>query len=281
MRNSIFFIFLLLFTIPVQSQDMETDSDSLFFENHVSDFQKYQELPMGELMIKSAGFFMGKPYVGYTLDKNDKEELTVNLREFDCTTFVETCVALAGTIKSQDFSFKLYKYLLQMIRYRNGTIDGYPSRLHYMSDWIFNNQDIGVLKDITSELGGVEDKRKINFMTTHPDSYRQLKNNDPMIKELHSIEAGINERGERYFIPKYNIPEIEKEIKDGDIILFNTTIEGLDYSHIGIAYHNNGKLTFIHASTRSKSVIKEPGTLYDYCMNSSKCAGITVLRVNE
>jgi len=283
MRNSIFFILLLLFLLPAESKGMVMDADSLFFENHISEFEQYQSLPMGELMIKSASLFIGKPYVASTLDKSDKEELVVNLREFDCTTFVETCLALTGTIKSQDYSFAQFKRLLQIIRYRDGIIDGYSSRLHYVSDWIYDNSDMDVLRDITDNLGDVLERKEgnINFMTTHPHLYKQLKDDKGMLSKMKEVESVINKRGGYYHIPKKNIPKIESQIKDGDIIVFATLTKGLDYSHIGIAYHDEGKLTFIHASTRSKDVTIESRSLYEYCSKSANCTGITVLRVKE
>ena len=52
---------------------------------------------------------------------------------------------------------------LETIRYRNGVLDGYPSRLHYFTDWIRNNEQKGLVRDITSELGGTEHKKVYQF----------------------------------------------------------------------------------------------------------------------
>jgi hypothetical protein len=38
---------------------------------------------------------LGKPYVPHTLDVNPTEQLIVNVREFDCTTYLETVLALS------------------------------------------------------------------------------------------------------------------------------------------------------------------------------------------
>ena len=40
---------------------------------------------------------------------------------------------------------------LQKIRYRDGVIDGYTSRLHYTSDWIENGVRQGFLEDVTAQ----------------------------------------------------------------------------------------------------------------------------------
>ena len=42
--------------------------------------------------------FLGTPYVSGTLEGGDTETLTINLDEMDCTTYVETVMALAYTI---------------------------------------------------------------------------------------------------------------------------------------------------------------------------------------
>lgn len=281
MRNLISVILLLLFLLPIGARNSNVYNDSLFFENHVSDFKEYQSLPMGDLMIKAVSFFKGTPYVASTLDKGKKEELVVNLNEFDCTTLVETSLALTGTIKSEIYTLDTFKRLLQMIRYREEAVNDYSSRLHYVSDWVFDNCEKGIITDITQELGGILETKKINFMTTHPESYAQLKNDKEMLLKMQKAEADINDRGGYYYIPKKDIPTIENQIKDGDIIAFATSIKGLDYSHMGIAYWDKGKLTFIHASTRTKDVTVESKSLYEYCSKSTNCTGITVLRIKE
>ncbi len=46
-------------------------------------------------MLEIGKFFLGTPYVVGTLETKRGEHLVVNLREFDCVTFVENVVALA------------------------------------------------------------------------------------------------------------------------------------------------------------------------------------------
>lgn len=275
-------LFLLVFLLcPFAVESRDADSDSLFFLNHAEDFEAYRGLPMGELVVRCASFFLAKPYVASTLEKGDEEELVVNLNEFDCTTLVETAVALAGTIKSGECSLPLFRYILQFIRYRDGAIDGYSSRLHYVTDWIDNNVKAEVITNMTDSLGGIKIAKSIDFMTTHTDSYKQLMNREEMVDKMREIESEINERGTYSYIPKKDISRIAGKIKDGDIIAFATSIDGLDYSHMGIAFHDGGRLTFIHASTRTKTVTVEKQTLIDYCMKSTRCTGISVLRVRE
>jgi len=53
-----------------------------------------QEVPTPALMVKVGSFFLGTPYVAHTLEK-EEEQLVINLREMDCTTFAENCLAIS------------------------------------------------------------------------------------------------------------------------------------------------------------------------------------------
>lgn len=258
-----------------------TKQDSVIYERCISELKKSADLPINELLVKAALYFQDKPYVASTLDQNPEEQLVVNLREFDCTTLVESCIALVGVAKSGDYSFEHYSYLLSLLRYRHGRIDGYASRLHYMTDWVYDNSQKGVLSDITLDLGGGIYDKSISFMSKHTDSYSPLKNNPLLQQKIEVMENEINDRKSYSFIAKADIKRVENKIENGDIIIFATTLEGLDYSHIGIAYRDGDRLSFIHASTRTKKVIIEPRSLYDYCSTSSRCSGISIVRLNN
>ncbi|WP_165020183.1 N-acetylmuramoyl-L-alanine amidase-like domain-containing protein [Dysgonomonas sp. ZJ279] len=255
-------------------------ADSLTYESYIKQVSPYKNEPINELVIRTAKFFIGRPYVASTLEGNTKENLVINLHEFDCTTFVETCIALSKVIKSDDLSFSNYCQTLTSIRYRNGVIDDYSSRLHYSSDWIYENEQKKIFKDISIDLGGKISSKKINYMSTHPQLYSQLKNNNINIRELRGIENKINERNNYKIIPSDAISSGDENILDGDIVLFGTNINGLDYSHMGIAYRSNNILRFIHASSRAKKIIIESKSLDEYCAESKTCNGITILRLN-
>ena len=258
-----------------------TQTDSLIFEQYCETFSSKKNLPVSELMVESALFFCDSPYVGQTLDiPVKKETLIINLREFDCTTLVENCLALSLTLKSGDVSFKNFSEYLRKIRYRGGVIDGYTSRLHYSSDWMFEKEKDGFLNNISELTGGQKINKNISFMSTHSSLYPYLKNNPEEIKKIKNIEEKLNKRGGWYVINKRDILNTNEKIRNGDIILFSTTISGLDFSHMGIAYKKDGRVTFIHASSKAKKVTIEKHNLSQYCTNSTKCNGIVLLRIN-
>ncbi len=256
-------------------------SDSLIYETCVKQLAKQEQKESSALIISAAKRFLGKPYVASTLEISENEKLIINLREFDCTTFVENCIVLSKVVQSEDYSFNNYCSILQAIRYRNGIIDGYISRLHYTSDWIYENQKQGILENISIEIGGKRLHKPVNFMTDHSPLYKHLKNNPRNVDKLKDIERTINDRNCYEIVPLSEIPTNEKKIKNGDIIVFVTSVIGLDYSHMGIAYWVDDKLYFIHASSRMKQVVIEKKTLFEYCKSSKNCSGISVLRISN
>ena len=69
---------------------------------------------------------LGVPYVAGTLDEGKEENLVVHLVKVDCTTFVETVLALALADKDKERNFGSFKKALQHIRYWGGVLNGYP-----------------------------------------------------------------------------------------------------------------------------------------------------------
>lgn len=255
-----------------------TEQDSIIFEKYISKLNVDKGLPINDLIVKTALFFRDTPYIAGTLENNESEQLVINLRQLDCSTFVENCIALSRTLKSKDHSFSNFCKELKTIRYRDGKIEDYSSRLHYSTDWIYNNSQKKILTDNTEAIGGMQETKLINFMSTHTDAYVKLKNNLDLQQKISFREKEINKRDAYYVLRKNNISKTDNLIKNGDIITFATSIDGLDYSHMGIAYHYNGRLTFIHASSRAMKVIIEPQSLSTYCSKSTRCTGISISR---
>lgn len=223
--------------------------------------------------------FLEAPYKEHTLEVGDKERLVVNLREFDCVTFVESSLALARCIKLKKRTFAEYKRQLQLIRYRGGKINGYPSRLHYFSDWIDNNERKGIVKNVALELGGTEFVKSIDFMSTHRSSYKHLKSNRNFAA-IKASEVELNAR-KRYYIPKENVQAARDRILDGDIVGIATSIDGLDATHTGIAFRFQGYLRLLHAPLSGGNIQITKRTIVDYLGQDEKRLGIFIARPQE
>ena len=242
--------------------------------------QKASLLPADSCRILFfAKSLLGVSYVANTLDETDEEALVVYLDKVDCTTFVETVLALSLTDKNGKSDFGSYKQALQCIRYRNGKQAGYASRLHYFSDWIKDNEQKGIVHERTGELRlAVSQVLNLDFMSTHPDNYRQLKNNPSIISQMIEIEGRWKNVPVSY-LPKscLNVSPEELDIRNGDIIAITTNIKGLDVVHTGFACWMDGKLHLLHASSVMKKVILDPQSLFDYSKNKKAHTGVRVI----
>jgi hypothetical protein len=262
--------------------------DSIFAARMAEARAKHLEaLPIGERIVAVGQLFLGTPYVAGTLDTSNRgEHLIVNLRGFDCVTFYENTLALARILREYPKpSVKDFEKELTFLRYRNGKLAGYHSRLHYSIDYFYNNEKKGVLRVVTREVGGqyaTYDDRAINFMTTHRSSYKQLVNDPAEYAAMLEIESDIHARKAFYYIPKAHVADVEQKIESGDILGITTNVPGLDCSHTGIAVRlSDGRIHFMHASSLKGKVIISEEPLAEYLTNSSHQTGIIVNRPLE
>lgn len=284
MRRSLsILLFLLLAAGVVSAQPTAhfTPEDQALFNDYLSYIEPYRERPVDILLEKTATFFLGKPYGAHTLEVTDEEMLVVNLREFDCTTFVETVIALTLTVSKEASTFSHYCNELQKIRYRPGKPSGYSSRLHYTTDWIYHNEQKGVVEQMTASLGGVIEDKQIGFISSHREAYRQLKGDDKLLQEMITMERAMNRREGFYYLPKEMIGSSAGQIPHMAMIAFTTDIKGLDVSHMGFSFREGGGLTFIHASSAKNRVVIDEKSLSDYCASQPSCTGIMVVRLLE
>lgn len=237
--------------------------------------------PINEVVIEIGKSFLETEYVAHTLEKEGDERLVINLTGLDCTTFLENALTLSRCIKKNKTSFEDYQNELTFVRYRDGKIDKYPSRLHYFSDWIVNNQQKGIVKDITKEIGGKKINFAVDFMSQNPKYYKQLKENPEFIPIVKKQEVEINSR-QYYYIPQNEIEKVELDIQTGDLIALTTSDKGLDIGHVGIAIKlDDGRIYFMHAPLVGSKVQITEKPLSDYVKKIKKHTGIIVLRVLE
>lgn len=234
-----------------------------------------------DLMVFYANQLLGTPYVAHTLE-GDTEMLTINIEELDCTTFVESLYALTKTTLSRRVSWRDYANNLESVRYRNGIMGDYSSRLHYISDWIVNNSARGNIKDISANFKSCKYLIKtINYMSKHRNAYPSLQDS-VIFEKIRNFEVGYR---------SHRFPYIKKEalkskntksvFKSGDIIGMVTKVDGLDISHLGIVVKENNELYFINASMKGKKVQLEKDTFAEYLEKIRSCIGVRVFRIND
>jgi hypothetical protein len=241
-------------------------------------------LPIGEAMAEIGLSFVGDPYIPGTLELAGPEGVVVNFEGFDCVTLVENAFALARFIKSygpevlesEGQSRELYRGALREMRYRNARVAGYPSRLHYFSDWILDNEAKGLVQEITGELGGEMDYKAIDFMTTHPDAYRQMSDAATW-RAIQETEDRLSGMG-RPKLPEEEIPTWMSWIRNGDIIAATTTVDGLDVAHTGLALWQDSELHLLHAPLVGEVVEVSQRPLAERILRLEGQDGIRVVR---
>lgn len=257
------------------------ESDSITINKILLKASEKENQSMSEMICSIGKEFLGKPYKSGTLE-SDEEILTVNLDEFDCTTYMETVVALALTARSEHYSWKDFAQMLSRLRYRNEVADGYASRLHYISDWVITNSHRGLIRDVTSFLPTSDSQIKtIDFMSRNREKYPALKDS-LQLSRIKEAESGY--KSHRYSYMKssriYSKP-VANSLISGDIIAFTTKVPGLDVSHVGIIVVEKDGPHLMHASSKEGKIIVEPRPLEEYLKKNQHITGFRIFRPVE
>ena len=274
-------LFLCLININAQSiftpKDVEVCSSKFTFGAD----NRLDTLPINQVVIAIGKSFIGTDYAASTLEKGEKESLVINLSGMDCYTFLESSLALARCIKAGKKTFKDFQKELIVIRYRDGKLNEYPSRLHYFSDWVYDMNRRGIGKDITKEIGGIPYSKNIDFMSAHVEAYKQLHDHPHFVESISLIEKKISMR-KNFWIPREEIEKNESKIQSGDIIGITANIAGLDISHTGIAIRMiDGRIHLLHSPNVGFKVQITEKPLANYIQGNKKQTGIIVLRPSE
>lgn len=233
--------------------------------------------PLGTTVQALAEQLLGAAYAGGLLDRFDGERLVISLYDFDCVLFVETALALGQGAIARDVSYDNFVRRVEALRYRDGQLTDYCSRLHYFTDWIADNAARGNLRPLTLELGGIAQTKPLTFMSGHRHLYKHLANSERNFQCIQAMEARIAAELTVDYIPTAQISRLYDRLQPGDIIAVATDISGLDVTHSGLAYrHEDGRIGFIHASPAGKTVIARD--LQAYVERIDRAIGIMVAR---
>ncbi len=278
MKLSIITFVFLFFSVMLWGQQITcSEKDKQAFEDKTIAIDGLLEDNFGKTLAAIGKTFLGVPYVAKTLEIGTKESLVINLQGLDCTTYIENVLAFSHILKEGKTDFTAFTKALETIRYKNGKLSGYASRLHYFSEWIANNESKNLVKDITAEIGGRETTKKIDFMSTHRELYPYLKD-DTNFEKIKASEAYLNMQP-LCILAQEEIEKNEHLIQTGDLIALTTSINGLDITHTGIATREkDGRIHLLHASTSSNQVEVTTLPLVDYIKKIKKNTGIMVVR---
>jgi len=245
----------------------------------------WSALPIGERVATVGRALVGTPYQSFTLEIDDHIEApSANLDGMDCWTFFEISLAFARMIAEPREAWTPQNFLhyIEQDRYRSGKCTGaYLSRLHYLEDWAADNQQRGLVTDITRNLGGVRVRHEANEMTCGWKEYRYLLHNPSLLPALGRMEAHVSSLS-MYCISVHRVAAVEKNLQNGDIICIvsKDVPPFVSTSHVGLATRDtNGILHFMHASSpRNFGKVVIDDELSRYLRRYTTDVGIMVVR---
>ena len=245
--------------------------------------ERIRTAPIGERTAWFGQLLLGTPYRSFTLEIHDHVEApSCNLHGLDCWTFFEVALAFArmSELPTEEWTPKTLLGFIERDRYWDGKCTGsYLSRLHYLEDWLRDNDRRGLVNDITRQLGGIGVSNSAIEMTNNAKGYRYMRNSAENRAGIAKLEARL--RGKPLvMIPKSKVPEIESQIRSGDIIgIVSRDGDAFGTSHVGIALRKDGVLHFMHASAPSNhGKVVVDSRLSTYLGRFKKHAGIIVGR---
>src|SRR5438445_6294745 len=219
----------------------------------------WKALPIGERTAAVGQALVGTRYKHFTLEIDNRiESPSINFNGVDCWTFFETALGFARMLNEPEANWTPERllYYIELDRYRGGECTGqYLSRLHYLEDWLYDNDRRGLVEDLTRTLGGASVPHSAREMSVGWRHYRYLAANRSLLGPLARMEANVSSRP-LYEIPKNRVAAIESKLRSGDIIGIISRDRNGVYStaHVGLALRtNDGVLHFMHASSPGNS----------------------------
>jgi N-acetylmuramoyl-L-alanine amidase-like len=245
----------------------------------------WKALPIGERTAAVGQALTGTRYKHFTLEIDNRiESPSVNFQGMDCWTFFEIALSFARMLNEPESNWTPERLLhyIELDRYRGGECTGeYLSRLHYLEDWLYDNNRRGLVEDLTRDLGGRSVPHSAREMSAGWRHYRYLAANRSLLGPLARMEANVSSRP-LYEIPKDRVAGIESKLRSGDIIgIISRDGKRLrSTAHVGLALRtNDGVLHFMHASSPSnygRVVVDSELSKYLYRYRSD--SGILVAR---
>jgi hypothetical protein len=245
----------------------------------------WKALAIGERTAAVGQALVGTRYKHFTLEIDNRiESPSVNFQGMDCWTFFEIALSFARMLNEPESNWTPERLLhyIEMDRYRGGECTGdYLSRLHYLEDWLYDNNRRGLVEDLTRDLGGRSVPHSAREMSAGWRHYRYLAANRSLLGPLARMEANVSSRP-LYEIPKNKVAGIESKLRSGDIIGIISRDRGAlrSTAHVGLALRTrDGVLHFMHASSPSnygRVVVDSELSKYLYRYGSD--SGILVAR---
>jgi hypothetical protein len=193
-------------------------------------------------------YFLGRPYVEGSLGGGPDlaEELRVSLEAFDCVTYIEVVLALARSQTTDEFVDAIRR-----IRYKNSKLDWFH-RNHYMVDWTQNNEEDGLIANLTAGPLTADKTCTLELIPALPAKTTTFS-----------------------YFPNQSLDAIVDLVETGDLIFFVSIRTTLDVFHTGLLAKREGKLRLRHATRTANAVIEQDLSEF---ISQNTMAGFTLLR---
>ena len=237
---------------------------------------------VGERLTHVSQPFVGAPYQLSPLGEGDgmgpDPDPRLRFDAFDCTTFVETSIALTLAESLDEASA-----LLDVLRYRNGEADFLQRRHFPAAEWIPELTQLGFLRDVTRYVGRkdvVVERKMLNATVWE----RRKK---PTLLELPN-ERIPDGTFALPVLPLHKVKKHMRRIPNGtvlNLVRVNFKTVPVRVSHQGIVIVKKGRRYLRHAADRMyHSVVDEPLERFVDRMSAYKrwpVAGIHLSRIVE
>jgi hypothetical protein len=276
-------LFIILVAVQVQAKDFK------------SQFNETLKFSRQERILKATAFFVGSASGldplgdGVGLDP----KVTYSLAKFDCTTYVETVLAISHS-KSMD---EIPKQLTR-IRYQNGQVDFFKRNHFMVSDWIPANTQQGFVSEITAKLSDdkaayLTDKRLLNktFWFYHRVidlMDKQQKSAEEILIQLSKVPVLPRQEDHATYLSadyfREHTGEIKTRLPTVSIVMFIRKIQNIPtlVSHMGFLIQKEGQLYLNHAPQAKPWMIQEE-LLDDYLKSMdahrAPVEGLLVLKI--
>ena len=209
---------------------------------------------VGELdrrLERLSGHLVDRPYLVNPLcgSPTQQEKLVSRVDGFDCVTFIESVVALAGSSTPEEFEPRL-----TALRYHLGRVQ-WLERNHYMSLWLDRNVESGAVAPVLPERWETESSvRNLCCLAGFPGVERHLA-----------------------YLPLDRIEELFEAARSGDVVCFVSTRSDLDTYHVGLLVVRPAPVPPLirHASRSAGCVMEE--SLVDF-LQRNETPGFLVAR---
>jgi hypothetical protein len=171
-------------------------SAALYAEDEITTLlKKHSKKPFDARINAYSLTFSGKPFLKNPLGEGPSGDFDKNplyrFDGFDCTTYIETVMALARSQTKAEF-----EYHMNHIRYKDGEISFFTRNHFPCADWIPNNIKSNYVSDITRVVAAELPVKEATALVSKKNWYRSFEN--PEIKRL----------GQQFVDEKVSLPYI-------------------------------------------------------------------------